>query len=218
MVPRLRPPPPDPAAAARDNPDEPLRELAFRARAGDREAARLLLLGIAPAVRAVVRRMSDSRRDDTEDLVQESLLGFVRALEAFRGECSVLHYARRITVWRVLEEHKRTQSQKRRVELDRSSEEREEREDSWAQAPSCEVAAVGARQRARLQELLHTLRSEQAEVLALRHVLDYTVEEIAEVTRVPANTVRSRLRLAKEALRARIESDPLLGELDLRQA
>jgi RNA polymerase sigma-70 factor (ECF subfamily) len=172
-------------------------------------------LGVAPAVRAVVRRMSDVRRSDTEDMVQESLLGFVRALSAFRGECSVLHYARRIAVWRVLEEHKRMHSKKRRVELTAS----EERESSWHEiAPSCEAEALGARRRARLQELLHTLRSEQAEVLALRHVLDYTVEEIAEVTRVPANTVRSRLRLAKEALRARIESDPLLGELDLKQA
>ena len=35
---------------------------------------------------------------DTEDVVQESLLAFVGALPAFRGECTVLHHACRIAV------------------------------------------------------------------------------------------------------------------------
>jgi RNA polymerase sigma-70 factor (ECF subfamily) len=37
------------------------------------------------------------------------------------------------------------------------------------------------------------------------------MEEVAEATGVPLNTVRSRLRLAKEALRRRILEDPALA-------
>jgi RNA polymerase sigma-70 factor (ECF subfamily) len=41
-------------------------------------------------------------------------------------------------------------------------------------------------------------------------ILDYSLDEIAEAMHAPVNTVRSRIRMAREALRARIEADPLL--------
>jgi RNA polymerase sigma-70 factor (ECF subfamily) len=183
-------------------------------RKGNPEAARRLLDAVAPAMRVVVRRALGRDHPDGDDLVQESLVGFVRALDSFRGECSVLHYARRIALWRVLEEQKRKHTQKRAPERQALRIDAERIE-----GPSrAHDGAHDARRRARLRELMFTLRPEQAEVLALRHVLDYSIEEIARATRVPANTVRSRLRLAKEALRARIASDPLFSELDLGQS
>jgi RNA polymerase sigma-70 factor (ECF subfamily) len=39
------------------------------------------------------------------------------------------------------------------------------------------------------------------------------MQEVADATGAPINTVRSRVRLAKEALRRRIEEDPTLAEL-----
>jgi RNA polymerase sigma-70 factor (ECF subfamily) len=39
------------------------------------------------------------------------------------------------------------------------------------------------------------------------------MQEVADATGAPVNTVRSRLRLAKEALRRRIEEDPALIEV-----
>jgi RNA polymerase sigma-70 factor (ECF subfamily) len=182
-------------------------------RKGNPEAARRLLDAVAPAMRVVVRRALGRAHPDGDDLVQESLVGFVRALDSFRGECSVLHYARRIALWRVLEEQKRRHAQKRAPEGMAIRLNAERIEDPTRAQPD----GHGARRRAQLRELLFTLRPEQAEALALRHVLDYSVEEIARATRVPANTVRSRLRLGKETLRARIASDPLFSELDFRQ-
>ncbi len=44
-------------------------------------------------------------------------------------------------------------------------------------------------------------------------VLGYTVREIADSSRIPAETVRSRLRLAKEAIRERVAGDARLGKL-----
>ncbi len=46
----------------------------------------------------------------------------------------------------------------------------------------------------------------------MRIVLRSALEEIAAESGVPLNTVRSRLRLAKERLRARIENDPDLRD------
>jgi RNA polymerase sigma-70 factor (ECF subfamily) len=43
--------------------------------------------------------------------------------------------------------------------------------------------------------------------------LGHSIEEIAVITNAPVNTVRSRLRLAKEALRSRVEADPRWAEL-----
>jgi RNA polymerase sigma-70 factor (ECF subfamily) len=178
-------------------------------RLGDPGAARSLLEAVTPAVRTVVQRALGRNHPDASDLLQDSLLGFVRALDLFRGECSVVHYARRIALWRVLEEQKRRQTQKRAPEsLAHDDPER-------AQSPApVDPDALDARARALLRELMYTLRPEQAEALALRHVLDYSVDEIAEATGTLANTVRSRLRLAKQALRARIETDPRFAALD----
>lgn len=179
---------------------------------GDVEALRSLLTRVTPAVRAVVVRALGRGHGDVEDLVQESLLGLVRALDAFRGECSVLHYARRIALWRVLEEQKRKHAQKRAA----LAAPEYELEQVAAQAEG--EGALGHGAQAELRALMYTLRPEQAEVLALRHVLEYSVEEIATATGVPANTVRSRLRLAKEALRERIAAHPSLHELNPRRA
>jgi RNA polymerase sigma-70 factor (ECF subfamily) len=75
--------------------------------------------------------------------------------------------------------------------------------------------AGGERRRAVLRRLLDDLADEQAEALALRVVLGWSLDEIAAATGAPVNTVRSRLRLAKEALRRRIADTPgLADELD----
>ena len=53
----------------------------------------------------------------------------------------------------------------------------------------------------------------QAQALALHCVAGCTVAEIAEATGAPLQTVRSRLRLARRALRLRLAAEPTLLEL-----
>ena len=72
--------------------------------------------------------------------------------------------------------------------------------------------AIADRRKNAVRELLGVLPPEQAEALALRVALGWSLEEIAAASSTPLNTVRSRLRLAKEALRRKIESDPVLSE------
>jgi RNA polymerase sigma-70 factor (ECF subfamily) len=64
-----------------------------------------------------------------------------------------------------------------------------------------------------LRSLLDELPPVQADTFALRIALGYSMQEVADATGAPINTVRSRVRLAKEALRRRIEEDPTLAEL-----
>jgi RNA polymerase sigma-70 factor (ECF subfamily) len=68
------------------------------------------------------------------------------------------------------------------------------------------------RRRAILGEMLVHLRKEQAEALLLRVVVGMSVSEIAADAGCPEETIRSRLRLAKNALRARIDADESLRE------
>ena len=42
-------------------------------------------------------------------------------------------------------------------------------------------------------------------------MLGWSLKEIAAATDTPLNTVRSRMRLAKEALRKRVATDPALA-------
>ena len=174
---------------------DPLARLVPDAVRGDREATRRVLEGVSPRVAGVARRILGPDDPDVGDAVQESLVALVRALDAFEGRSSLVGYATRIAVLTCLRIQRRA----------RAAREREEHHASIAVLASDEPdAAVAARRRAAARELLATLPDEQAETLAYRFVLGMSLEEVAEATSVPVNTVRSRVRLAKEALRARL--------------
>jgi RNA polymerase sigma-70 factor (ECF subfamily) len=74
------------------------------------------------------------------------------------------------------------------------------------------IDMAAARRRVAVRALLDELPDEQSEALALRFMLGWSLADIAEVSAAPLNTVRSRIRLAKEALRRHIKGDPGLTE------
>jgi RNA polymerase sigma-70 factor (ECF subfamily) len=78
-------------------------------------------------------------------------------------------------------------------------------------SPAEELAAAARREA--LRELFVTLPTAQAEVCVMHIVLGFSVEETAEACGAPANTVRSRLRLAKQALRMRAAALPELRDV-----
>jgi RNA polymerase sigma-70 factor, ECF subfamily len=184
-------------------------ELAQLAGTGDARATRCLLEQVGPRVVRAARAVMGREHPELEDAVQLALIGFVQALPSFRGECDPAQFAARIAV--------RTAVAVRRRALARSGH----------QDPSVDLSAIGgstpeagaARRRDVLRRLLDDLADEQAEALALRVVLGWSLDEISAATGAPVNTVRSRLRLAKEALRRRIADTPdLADELDSTEA
>lgn len=192
-------------ASARN--DSPLQALALEAAAGDTEATSKLLKALAPGMVRAARALMGPTHADLDDVVQQSLIGLVQALPAFRAECSPAHYASRIVGRTAAAARARTRL-------------REARRDDGAEPDALlalEEALPGQvdaqRRRRAVWNLLETLPEEQSHTLGLRIVLGFSLQETAEATGVPLNTVRSRIRLAKEALRRLIDADPRLIEM-----
>jgi len=195
----------DPSAATRF---DPLEAVARAAASGDAAATRRLVVELAPAVLRMVRRVLGPTHPDVEDHAQETLVGVIRALPQFRFECSVVHFAVGIAVRRVTAARRRS-----RAVLGWLDRFRRHEEPLHEEAGDRGDPAVADRKRRMLDALLRELPEAQAETMLLRVALGLSLEEIAAATSTPLNTVRSRLRLAKEALRRRIESDPRWLEL-----
>lgn len=185
---------------------DPLAVHADAAARGDGAALRRVLEGVAPGVLKVSRAVLGPDHADVEDAVQESLVALVRALPSFRGECGVLHYACRIAIRTAMAARRSGQTARARVEAIGRA------EPGGPSAVSPHDEALASRRRAILRALLADLPEAQAESLALRIVLGCSMQEVADATGAPLNTVRSRLRLAKEALVKRIDEDPILAE------
>ena len=173
---------------------------------GVREDTRSVLRAVAPGVLAAVRSVLGPAHPDCEDVVQDSLIAIVRALPSFRGESSVLHFAKQIAIRKSIDAMRRTIRDRRKREA-------VGQEVEAAQRPS-----LLERHKQQWRELLVELPDAQAEALVLRAIQGYSIEEIADLTAVPAETVRSRLRLAKSTLRSRITDDPSLADLALEGA
>lgn len=182
------------------------KQLAVQAAGGDLVSTRRLLEAVAPRMMRAVKAVLGASHPDLDDVLQQSLIGLVQALPAYRGECEPAHYGGRIAVRAAMAARKRAC-----VTWARQDDEAEA-ETLAAAAPQPLEVAQDERRRKLVRELLLQIPEEQAEAMAMRFMLGWSLEEVARSTGAPLNTVRSRLRLAKEALRKRIAADPVLAE------
>jgi RNA polymerase sigma-70 factor (ECF subfamily) len=192
-------PPPDGKAA------DPLAPLVRRAATGEREALASLLSLIGPSIVAAVRVVTGGEVD-VEDATQEAMIAIADSVDRFRGDSTFLHYARRIAVRTAISLRRtRRATAQPLVDLDG--------------IPIAAAAAPGVPPNAEVergewltmfQRLLDELPEGQAESLTYRVLFEYPLPAIAEALKVPVNTVRSRIRLARDHLRRRILSDPEL--------
>jgi RNA polymerase sigma-70 factor (ECF subfamily) len=153
----------------------------------------------------MVRRVLGAHDADVEDVFQEALLALVRALPGFRGDCSTRHFSCRVATLTALKARRRRLGQ---VEMLAAADD----EERWEAVDEHDWALSSCR-RQLLRTLLDELPAEQAEALTLHYLGGLTVDEAARATGAPAETVRSRLRLAKAALRERAALDPSMSEL-----
>jgi RNA polymerase sigma factor (sigma-70 family) len=193
----------------RDGQPDALAELAHSVVKGDRKALRTFLVTVSPHLLRVVRKVLGVDHGDVEDVAQESAYAVIEALPEHRGECTVLHFACRIAVLTAMNVRRREATKKRASIREAAYE--VEHLPATSNTPDLEAAAQA---RARVvRDLIDTLPQEQADVLAMHCVLGYTMREIAETSHTPLETVRSRFRLAKQAMRKRIADDPNLESL-----
>ncbi len=193
---------------AAERPDE-IADLVQAVRDGQPRATRTFITAIGPHLLRVVRRVLGYQHPEVEDVTQEAVWQVLDALPNYRGECTVVHFACRVAVLVAMNARRRGETHKRaaldlsRTEVDHVS--------SGEAGPDTIAARQQLVEAAR--ELLTRLPEPQAEALALHCVLGYTVAEIASSSAVSAETVRSRLRLAKQALRRQVQSHPALLEI-----
>lgn len=190
------------------NREDQLVALARKAGARDRDAMRRLIVAVGPAMLRAIRAVVGRHGADAEDVLQDASEALLRAIGSFRGQCTVLHFACRVAVFSALAWRRRFVVPAARFADDFEIEE-------WPAETGRSPAelVIAARRREALESLLDELPPNQAEVLILHCALDFTVDEIAAAVGRPIETVRSRLRLAKRALRERIGSSAELTEI-----
>jgi RNA polymerase sigma-70 factor (ECF subfamily) len=194
-----------PPAAAEDE----LWPLANAAISGDAVALRTLLMTLAPHMLRVLRRVLGFRHPELEDIAQECAIEFASALLRFRREASVKHFACRVALQTAMNARRKMQAGKRNL----MGAEFVPPEDVAGASPLPETHAAWCAGVSLVRELCDELPEAQSEVLALHCVLGYSVSEVAAICGVPLETVRSRLRVAKQVLVARAQANPVLREL-----
>jgi RNA polymerase sigma-70 factor (ECF subfamily) len=195
-------------AGARTRTDE-LSRLARAAGDGNPEAAATLIMHLGSNMLNAVRKVMGPQHPDVDDVTQDSVIALLGALETFRGECSVAHFAQRIALLTALTARRRLRLQRRWWDME--SPPIEDVPDDGVFSPL--AGTVARRRRELVRQVLDELPDVLAEALALHFALGYTVEEIAAATSVPANTIWSRLRLGKRALKNKLDRDAQLAEM-----
>ena len=126
-----------------------------------------------------------------EDIAQESFLAAVRALDRFDRKRPFGPWLHRIVVNRAID-WTRSRALRSEVREDAAVPATDEARDS--EAPTIVAALAG-------------LSPEHRAVIVLRHLLDYSPGEIADLLELPRGTVNSRLRRGLDQLRDAIDEE-----------
>jgi RNA polymerase sigma factor (sigma-70 family) len=194
------------SAEVRSPQTDDLAPLVASCRRGDKVATKTLLATLGPCMLQMIRRVLGPSHADVDDALQEAFVGLLRALPGFRGDSTTRHFACRVATLSALKARRRRRGggpADAGPDVD---------EECWAGADPHDWALASCRRQI-LRRLLDELPGPQAEALVLHCVAGLSVEEISVAVHCPAETVRSRLRRAKAALRERVTADPSMGDL-----
>lgn len=162
---------------------------------GDETAFRALYRRHTPRLRGLVLRMLGGNRADADDVVQESWVRAVRAIDGFRGDSALGTWINGIGVrvaWEAI---------RRRERLSEPS-------------PEHELAAdpPHTAERIDLEHALRRLPDAYRAVVVLHDVEGFGHEAIAESLGIAIGTSRSHLSRARNALRTMLRSYERIGK------
>jgi RNA polymerase sigma-70 factor (ECF subfamily) len=147
------------------------------------------LTSVLPRVRNLVRYLVPGDQE-VDDIAQEALVNVVRGYASYRGEAPFERWVDRVvvrTTFRWLADRSRSRARVASVVVALDASPDTTRDDYAA--------------RRYVVQLLDTIPEPQRHCVVLHHVLGMSVSEVAETMHVPAETVRSRLRLGLQRLR-----------------
>jgi RNA polymerase sigma-70 factor (ECF subfamily) len=183
----------DPAAAA---------DVLDRARAGDREAFRVLYQRHS---RQVARQLAFLvPRADLEDVLQDVFIEVFRSLKNFEGKSAFTTWLYRVTVHVAMKSRRKVT----RSRLDVV----EDLPDRPDEGPTPSDVTLSAERQARVEALLDQLSPKKRAVLVMHDLQGVEAQKIAELLDTNVLTVRTRLFYARRELEALAKADPALAE------
>ena len=153
---------------------------------GSREAFEELFARYREPLYGFFRRRLESK--DADDLTQETFLAVIRATSRYQPRALVRTYLYGIALKLLAAERRR-----------------ERRSDPTPQADSVDGALDNSLW---VRRALEKLDASEREILMLREYEQLSYSEVAELLRIPVNTVRSRLFRARIALKNHLEPVP----------
>jgi RNA polymerase sigma-70 factor, ECF subfamily len=174
------------------SPPTPEPDLALMAAVAARDSAaqQHLVKRLAGRTSRLTRFLCASQAD-ADDATQLALMEILKSADGFRTAMSLEHWADRITVRTALRMRRRERAHRSLLER-------------WLVPGSLPWGSRGdfaTSEGAGLEKMLARLSVERRQAFVLRHALEYSVEEIAELTSAPLGTVKDRLVLARRQLR-----------------
>jgi len=172
------------------------REILIAASEGNRGAFERIYRATCDYVYTIALKVTGNR-PDAEEVTQDVFLKIFRELKRFRFASSFTTWLYRVTINSALNATRKTRKQRmRQVEYnDAIAVGNERRATHDAIEREHNVARVNA--------MLEALNPDQRACIVLREIEGLRYKEIADVLKIPINTVRSRLQRAREALLAR---------------
>lgn len=188
-----------PSRTAHDPPDE---ALMLRYQQGDRVAfSALVKRHQSPLYNFALRQVRVPEL--AQDIVQETFVRVVQKATEFKHEARFTTWVYTITR-NLCIDHIRKRALRKHPSLDQSHGEEGEGptlgEQTADPRASVEREATGTELKARILRAVDKLPDDQREVFLMREVSNLPFKEIADITGVPENTVKSRMRYALERL------------------
>jgi RNA polymerase sigma-70 factor (ECF subfamily) len=179
-----------------------------RVAAGDVAARKAVIRRLMNRVRSVAKALL-SDQFDVDDATQIALIEILRSAKAYRGQSLLEAWADRIAIRASMRLVRERNARSARTDTIREPDQLESRPPRSGSLPDM------PRQ---LHEYLDEISDDRRTALVLRHVFEYSVEEIADLTGVSRNTVKDRLLRARQEVRRMIRRELAIGPLRIRKS
>jgi len=172
------------------------KEIVIKAQAGDTGSFRSIYEETAGFVYNVALRIV-KRSQDAEEVAQEVFLNIYRSLKSFHFKSSFKTWVYRIAVNCALNHLKKMNREENRL-----GEFNEELNYSADFSQHKDALSEKEEQEVRVNSLLNVLNPDQRACVVLRNLEGLSYQEIADTLQISINTVRSRLKRAREKILA----------------
>ena len=162
-------------------------------RTGNRGDFRTLVERHLPSIRRLLYTLFNGQREEMEDAEQEIVLSLFQRLKDFQFRSSFRTYFYRLARNRGIDCLRKMRSQDRAVARLRLG--------MWnREVPDPEEQVVAREETETLLAVFQTLPSKDRQLILMKDVDGFTLEEMAGILEVPIGTIKSRLHRAREKL------------------